>query len=328
MRRGRGMAPMVVLMALGGPVDAQAPAWTEREVTVGTAPFALPGLVTVPAGKGPFPLVVLVHGSGPNDRDETVGPNRPFRDLAHGLAERGVAVLRYDKRTRTYPMSFAGRPFTVREETIDDAIAAVELARGLPDVDPRRVVVAGHSLGGLLAPRIAERDGRLAGVILLAGASNEGIPDMVERQLAYLRTLEGADTVMIDRQRAAVAPGIARVRALTPADSAETGLILGAPAAYWLDLAGYSPFETVRRLRMPVLVLHGERDYQAGPDGFAQWRSALGGDARIEFRSYPSLNHLFIAGTGPGNPAEYGVPGTVAGVVIDDIARWVVALDP
>ena len=271
---------------------------------------------------------MLVHGSGPNDRDETIGPNRPFRDIARGLAERGVAVLRYDKRTRVYPMSFANRTFTVREETIDDALAAIRLARRLPEVDPRRVVVAGHSLGGMLAPRIAEMDGRLAGTILLAGAADESLPEMIERQFAYLRTLEGTDTTALSAQQRAMAPALARVRALAPADSTDPAPLLGAPAAYWLDLAAYSPLETARRLRVPLLVVQGARDYQAGDRAFARWQSELGHRSDVAFRLYPTLNHLFIAGTGPGNPTEYGVPGQVADVLLDDVAAWVKALEP
>ena len=302
--------------------------YTEREIVVGTAPLALPGLLTLPPGEGSFPLVVLVHGSGPNDRDETIGPNRPFRDLAHGLAGHGIAVLRYDKRTRAYPTSFAGRSFTVREETNDDALEAVRLARTLPEIDPRRIVVAGHSLGGMLAPRIAALDGQLAGVILLAGASDESLPDMVERQLAYLKQLPGADTASIAAQERAVAPGLARVRALTPADSADPSPILGAPAAYWLDLAAYEPLAVARTLEIPLLVIQGERDYQAGPRGFARWASELSNRPTVTLRLYPGLNHLFMAGSGPGNPAEYGVPGTVADEVISDVARWTSALRP
>ena len=300
-----------------------APRMVEREIVVGEAPLALPGLLTLPEGKGPFPLVVLVHGSGPNDRDEAVGPNRPFRDLAHGLAERGVAVLRYDKRTRAHPMSFANGRFTVREETIDDALSAVRLARTIPEVDSRRVVVAGHSLGGILAPRIAAMDGKLAGVVLLAGASDESFPDMMERQFAYLATVPGADTAAIARQARAVLPVLVRVRALTPADSADSTPFLGAPASYWLDLAAYDPLETAKRLGIPMLVTQGGRDYQMGDRAFAHWKSELADRQDVTFRLYPALNHLFIAGTGPGNPAEYSVPGQVAEEVVVDLATWI-----
>ena len=125
---------------------------TERAVAVGAAP-GLPGTLTLPAGTARVPAVVLVHGSGPHDRDETVGVNKPFLDLAEGLAAQGIAVLRYEKRTRVAPLSFIGRRFTVNDEVVDDAVAAVQLLRTEPGIDPARIVVVGHSLGAVRASR-------------------------------------------------------------------------------------------------------------------------------------------------------------------------------
>lgn len=155
-------------------VTSAAPAstrFTEESVTVGAEKWALQGTLPIPVGPVAA-AVVLVHGSGPNDRDETLGPNKPFRDLAWGLADRGIAVLRYEKRTRQYAGKMAGNPnLTVREETTDDAILAAALLRAHDRIDPKRVFVLGHSLGGTLAPRIAAEDRSLAGLIILAGAT-------------------------------------------------------------------------------------------------------------------------------------------------------------
>src|SRR5690606_6662116 len=247
---------------------------------------------------------------------------------AAGLAAHGIAVLRYEKRTRTYPMSFANRPFTVDDETVDDALAGIELLRNTRQIDARRVVVVGHSLGGMLAPRIAERDGKVAGIVLLAGATTERLLAMVERQMRYLKSAPGADTLAIAGQEQAIAPLIARIRALTPADSGSTQLLLGAPPAYWLDLNAYDPLAVTEQLPIPVLVLHGARDYQVSQEGFEQWRAELGGRGNVTFRLYPSLNHLFMHGDRPSVPAEYGIPGSVAQQVIDDIAAWVNDLTP
>jgi dienelactone hydrolase len=103
---------------------------------------------------------VLVHGSGPQDRDETIGPNKPFRDLAWGLASQGIAVLRYEKRTKKHAMKLVliKNTITVKQETIDDALAAVALLRKTERIDPNRIFVLGHSLGGMLIPRIGARD--------------------------------------------------------------------------------------------------------------------------------------------------------------------------
>lgn len=129
----------------------------------------LPGVVTLPAGKGPFPAVVLVAGSGPQDMDESIGPNKPFRDIAMGLAVQGVASLRYDKRTYVYGARIAGDDlFTVDQEVTDDAVSAARMVATQPTVNPRREFVLGHSLSAMMGPRIGGRDPALAGLIMLA----------------------------------------------------------------------------------------------------------------------------------------------------------------
>ncbi len=147
------------------PPYADPAAFSEVPVVVGA--LKLPGTLSIPKSASSVPGVVLVHGSGPLDRDETIGPNKVFKDLAWGLASRDVAVLRYDKRSFVVPM----KDGTVRDEVIDDARAAVEVLASQPAVDRRRVFVLGHSLGGMLAPRIAEASPNLAGIIVLAGTT-------------------------------------------------------------------------------------------------------------------------------------------------------------
>ena len=145
--------------------------FTEREVQIGEGEWVLPGTLSIPVGDGPFAAVLLVHGSGPNDRDEAIGPNKPFRDLAWGLASQGIVVLRYDKRTKVYPekMSDLLNTLTVKEEVIDDVLEAVSLLRSIPEVDSQRIVVLGHSMGGYLLPRIGAADRGIAGLVVLAG---------------------------------------------------------------------------------------------------------------------------------------------------------------
>lgn len=275
--------------------------FTEEEVTVGTGEWALPGTLSLPAG--PITAgVVLVHGTGPNDRDETLGPNKPFRELAWGLANRGIAVLRYEKRTREHRAKMAGNPhLTVREETIDDAILAAALLRSHNRVDCRQVFVLGHSLGGTLAPRIAAEDRSLAGLIILAGATRPFM-EAAREQLAYLTSL---------------APG-----AVDP-EEVLTKLRQSLPAGYWKDLEAYDPAQTAAGLSIPMLILQGERDYQVTAADLQGWRTALGSHANVTIKSYPTLNHLFLPGAGKSTPQEYTQAGHIPDTVLDDIASWI-----
>ena len=260
-------------------------------LAVVTGDIKLPATLTLPDGGGPFPVVVLVHGSGPHDADETVAANAPFRDLAEGLAKRGVATLRYVKRTKQYPQ---GSYATVEQEVIEDALSALSLARRQGRVDPTKSFLVGHSLGGYLAPRIALRDPALAGVILLAG-NVRPIEELASEQLRYL----GAPQEMLAKLKAA------------------------APASYWEDLKAYNPVSLAVKVKAPFLILQGERDYQVTMKDFELWRAGLKGRSNVTSKSYPKLNHLFLEGEGKSLPAEYSKPGRIPAYVLDDIAAFI-----
>ena len=308
------------------PPYARAGSYSESPIAIGSGPLALPGTLTLPAGDATIPAVVLVHGSGPQDRDSTVGPNKPFRDLAAGLASRGIAVLRYDKRTYVHRrITAALGTFTVKDEVIDDVVIAVKALRAQPRINGTRIFVLGHSLGGMLVPRIAAADSSVAGFVIAAGAATS-IEDAMVAQATYLASVDG--TISAD-ERTGIETAQAfrqRVRGLTTAAAASGEMLAGAPASYWLDLRGYDPPLAARAINAPLLLLQGERDFQVTLDDFAKWKTALGSRRDATFRSYPALNHLLIAGSGPSLPAEYQTPGHVAGEVVRDITEWILAI--
>ncbi len=306
------------------PPYADTGAFREVAVTVGQGDLILPGTLSLPTSAGGHPAVVLVHGSGPHDRNETIGPNQPFRDLAWGLASRGIAVLRYEKRTRMYASRIAAAPngFTLREESEDDALAAVTLLRTTPGIDSSRIFVLGHSLGGMLAPRIATRDPGIAGVIILAG-STRPLDEILLAQIDYIARLDDSVSSEEEQRIIAIREGLAAVAELTAADTSSPTLLLGAPPSYWLDLRAYHPTETARTLAKPMLVLQGGRDYQVTMDDLQGWETALSGRSDVRFRVFPDLNHLFITGQGRPTPTEYQIPGHVAHEVIEEIAAWI-----
>lgn len=295
-------------------------AFTERELTAGAEGWPLPATLSLPRGEGPFPAVVLVHGSGPNDRDESVGAAKPFRDLAEGLASCGVAVLRYEKRTRHHAARLAAAGITLREEVIDDALAAAELLRRTPGIDPQRVFLLGHSLGAWLAPLIAAEDGRLAGVILMAAPARP-LEQLYVEQIRYILSLDPAPSPAARAKLEEAEREAAAVRKIRESGQGSERA-LGAPRAYWLSFRGLDPLSAVARLPVPVIVLHGERDYQVTTEDFRLWRKALEGRHNAVLKLYPGLNHLFQPGSGASAPAEYERPGHVSAEVIHSLCQW------
>jgi fermentation-respiration switch protein FrsA (DUF1100 family) len=309
------------------PSYATLDSFTETEVTIGSGEWELPGTLTMPRGDGPFPAVILVHGSGPQDRNETVGPNRPFCDLAWGLASRGIAVVRYDKRTQVHTARFAAivESLTVWEETIEDALLAAELVRKTNRLDSRRILILGHSLGGMLIPRIAGHDPNLAGFIVMAGPARP-VEEGILEQMKYLYTFDNILTEKEKAQLNRLEVQVGRVKEPVLSLSTPAGdLPLGLPASFWLDLRGYVPPEAALELDRPMLVLQGERDYQVTMTDYLIWKRILAGKESVQFKSYPELNHLFIKGDGRSSPEDYRKPGHVAGQVIEDISTWILS---
>lgn len=300
--------------------------FSEKEVWVGTGQWVLPGTLSLPKGRGRFPVVVLVHGSGPQDRDESIGPNKPFRDLAWGLASRGIAVLRYDKRTKAFPAQMAAlvNNLTVKEETMDDALAAVALLRKTSQIDTTKIFVLGHSLGGFVIPRIGKLDSKIAGFIVMAGTVRP-LEDVILDQFSYVFSVDGVISEAEKTELEKLKRQVVRVKDTNlSSDTPATELPLGsAPASYWLDLRGYNPAEMAKELACPMLILQGGRDYQVTEADFRLWRKALSSRKNVKFKWYDNLNHLFIEGEGKATPAEYETAGNVARFVIEDIADWI-----
>jgi hypothetical protein len=323
---GLWFGPLDFSVVYRAPAYVNPDAFVEREVTIGKGSTALPGTLTLPNGHAKAPGIVLVHGSGPNDRDETLGPNKPFRDLAWGLASQGIAVLRYEKRTKVYPELFTSlHRVTIREEVTDDALAAVALLRNVKEVDPQRVFLLGHSLGGMLAPRIGLANPKIAGLIIMAGPTRT-LEDMIVAQYTYLAKLDGKITPEEQQQLDAIARQAARVKDPKLAPSTPANQLLGVPAPYWLDLRGYKPADAAKSVKRLMLILQGGRDYQVTMEDYAGWQSALDSRNDVTFKLYPALNHLFMAGEGPSGPAEYDKTGHVEAAVVSDIAQWMAGL--
>ena len=258
--------------------------------TVVTGDIHLPATIMMPADARDVPIVVMVHGSGALDRDETIYTNKPFRDIASGLARKGIATLRYDKRTYVYRQPVA----SMDDETILDALSAIRLARR----HSTRVYLLGHSLGAMLAPVIAERSEEpLAGIIMMAAPARD-MDIVVRQQFDYLLP-SGASPDFKKQQ-------IENLRQRAP---------------HYLQPQGQTA--AARRLTLPMLILQGERDYQVTMEDYSLWQQVLKGKANVVYHSYPRLNHPFMEGDGKSTPMEYQMEGHVATYVIDDISSFI-----
>lgn len=233
-------------------------------LTIGSPPTELPATLTLPDGDGPFPAVVLVHGSGPLDRDETIGGTTLFADLADELAHRGIASLRYDKRTFVYADTLTN-DLTLDTETIDDAVSAVHALQARPEI--AGVTVVGHSLGGMLAPEIATRAGHVRGVVALAPPSRAPL-EILRDQLHTL----GASRDALAPVEAAIAATL-----LPPIADDPMLRVMGMPLSYWRDWEAHDGIAAARALSEPLLVLHGDRDWQVTRADFARYQREVRG---------------------------------------------------
>jgi hypothetical protein len=292
-------------------------AFQTREVTIGSDEWKLPGTLTIPLDKKPAAAVILVQDRGPADRDASVFALKSFRDLAEGLSSRGVAVLRFDNRDLKYPTKMGEGSFTIDDEIVHDAAAAIALLRSQPEIDGKRIYVLGLGVGGYIAPRIAADDGHLAGLIIV-GAPQKSLEDW------YVETVEsmgatGTQGMQLDARTKQAAQ---KVKHLDPGDT-DAPTLFGLPSTYWLDIRGYDPAAEAKKLQIPTMVIQGDRDFQVIPKEFEGWKAALGSRRDAVLKEYPNLNHYLIAGEGKGSEAEYRKPGHVAPVVLDDIVAFI-----
>ena len=308
-------------------------AWTEVELTVEADPaYPLGATLCLPEGGDAAlpPVVVLVQGSGSSDRNEAILQNAPFKDIAHGLAELGVATLRYDKRTFIYPecAGDTGLDIDIRGEMLDDVNAAIELMRADERVDSSRIFVLGHSLGGMMVPAIAAENPDLAGAISMAGSLRrlwEIVYDQNQEAIAAYVVVElpEAQREQLDAQIAQIEADMETFRGGI-GDLPDDQVLMGVPARYWRSLEEYAGDHFIDELDLPLLILQGDADFQVYADvDYPLWQEALAGRDNVTFCLYEGLNHLMMPTQGLRDTTEYVTPSHVREDVIADIADFV-----
>lgn len=305
--------------------------WAESEVSFNAdAQYPISGYLTLPKNVEKPPVVIFVHGSGCNDRNETVSANAPFRDIAHGLAERGIATLRYDKRCKLYPDSAAPDKVTIHTEATDDFDAAMRMLQGDARVDAKRIFVVGHSLGGMLVPYLADRHPELAGAISMSGTLRSFF-DVIKQQqtlaLAEYRKSSGSEATasQLESLIHELDEKVPKLDAL-PDDE----LIIGQPVRYWKSLRDATGEKLLANTKVPILVLWGSADMQIYAEDFDLWLAAEKKYPNLRCMRFDRLNHLMIPTT-LENPnlmeisKDYAVASKVDAAVIEAIAGFVKA---
>lgn len=298
----------------------------EWKVTFPSDGLEVPGTVTAPAEiNSPPEVIVLVQGSGVQDRDETVGQNKVFQQLAWGLAQQNIATLRYDRRPLSHPESFAAHP-DLDHEVVIDAVSALHYVKAMTTThqwpfNPYRAFLLGHSLGAQLAPYIvkkclAEDPKCVAGYILLAGVETP-IDQTILRQIQEFGKAQGGSDAQIQESTAKWNAIFADAR--NPSVPAKKPEISGTTAGYWRDWMARDPAAVMRTLPVPALVLRGEYDRNVAHGDFTQLCQAAV-VPRSECREFPELNHLFMR---VGNAdADEMQPRLIDPEVITTIRRW------
>ncbi|RZL39000.1 MAG: DUF3887 domain-containing protein [Pedobacter sp.] len=296
---------------------------SEKSVYMQSGTHQLAAVITTPKNATNFPIVVLVHGSGPSDMDGTVGPNKPLKDIALGLAVNGIATVRYVKRTVIYAAEF-GKAFTVKEEVVDDAVAAVALARTVKGADLKSIFVFGHSLGGMLAPKIAAFAPDLKGFILAAAPARK-LTDIIIDQNKYLITSSKDTTAATKKLLADAIVEIEKSRLTKLGTIKPDSVILGLPASYWVDLNTYDQVATAQRSTKKIYVLQGGNDFQIPETDFELWKQALGTKPNATLKFYGEINHLLSPQLEKGNNTQYQKMMNVGEGVIKDLSAWIKA---
>lgn len=302
---------------------------TQNIIVGGSSKYPLKGILTLPDDlSAPVPAVVFVHGSGSSNMDEKVYKLTPFKDLAEGLASKGIASVRYNKRSFSYPLKMMrDGAITVKEETIDDAIAAAELLKDHPNIDPEKVFIVGHSMGGMLSPRIDAEGGNFRGLILLAGSPRK-LEEIMLAQTREMLPLSGKLTRLILEKQLKTLEDTFRGLYDLSEEEAKAKKIGGGTTAYYFKEMGEHPVPAyLEALKKPILIMQGGKDFQVKADvDFALYKELLIHHPDVTFRLYDDLNHCFVPsvyGRIDKAKQEYAVEQHISDDVISDIAEWI-----
>ena len=291
-----------------------------KDFNVKSNDIELQGTILIPENNNKNKLVIFVHGSGSSDRDETIFENKPFKEIAENLFAKGIASYRFDKRTYSNPETFKDTS-TIDDEVTNDIINIISYFKNNKEFTGYEIIVLGHSAGAYLLPRIANKSQQISKIILLAGNARP-VCELLIEQYEYLYKLTPTEELRQAKQLVKDQIAILNSKSFN-LQTPKENLPFNLSAYYWKSVLDYNPIEEIRKVKIPILILQGERDYQVTMKDFEIWKQTLKNNKKAEFISYPKLNHLFMSGESQSDPKEYAIKGNVDLNVINDIEKFI-----
>lgn len=304
----------------------------QEKITIGdNTKYPLKGILTLPDHiTNPVPAVIFVHGSGSSNMDEKVGKLTPFKDLAEGLVKYNIASIRYDKRTYSHALKmFRDKKvtITVKEETIEDALLATDLLRLDTRIDSNNIFIIGHSMGGMLAPRIDDEGGHYKGLIIMAGSPRKLEDIMIEQTNEVLENLNPVMKFLLKGQLNKINKSFEGLYDLSDEEAKKKKIGSGTTAYYFKEMGEHPTSKYLANINKPMLIIQGEKDFQVKLDkDFNAYKELLKDKSNITFKLYDNLNHCFVPsiyGDITKAKQEYNIEQHISNEIIKDIAQWI-----
>ena len=278
---------LILIVVLSGCRKEDAFVVGENDIIINTGTeWELPGILTLPEGKGPFPVAIFVQASVPEDR--YLGES-----LIECLVKQGIAGILYEQRIFTYPQITQDVNYTLKEGSVDDMLSAAALAKTIKRINPDMIFVIGYSQNGFLIPKIYEEDteSTIAGFISMAGPAQPMMHENKERIEKLLSNTEISEGEI--NMYKTILGLFDEIENLTEADLGKDQMLFGHYPSHWLYLADYDPAESAKSMDKPVLFLHGSSDRDVSPDDLDIWKVATQKNPKAAYKLYPGLNHDF-----------------------------------
>lgn len=302
--------------------------FTDNRIVIKNGIYELEAVLSIPEGKGPFPLVVIVGEAGPTDKDGSYDNNKPYKDIASGLASNGYAVFRMDKRAANYGLYLIQQKnnyesFTCKEDYLDDLYLALDSLNKIPQIDKDKMIMLGHGQGGMLIPYIfKDKPYFKAGMML--GVNHKRVQEMMIDQYHYLsKVTPGKKYEYDDQIERAIRSMNKKLKPLT-----EHHLMpYDVQATYWIWLNNYPHVKMAKKMKQPLVFFQGGRDYQVSDENFELWKSSLTKKKNVSYQYYKKLNHIFFEGETESTYSEYFAKGNIPAYLVQDMIIWLNSLD-